>query len=518
MDGDFKGDFTRDTFYPFRHFSRVLMQQGRVQLDADWNEQADILTRYLRQLAVAIIGLHGGPEGEAGFAVSAKDASGKDADKGEFFIGVGDYYIDGILVENEDVDEDGNPPAYTYMHQPNYSQPAAIPGDNAPFHLVYMDVWEEQITYLQNALIREVALGEGRPDTATRVQIVWQVKVLSETAFSKDKTNLSGSVDQIRSAPAKNKPQVTSAQINDITQRLRKLLQPGNRGWLKARAKVDEQDANDVCITPPDSQYRGDENQLYRVEIHNGDIPRAPTQKETIATFKWSRDNGSVVFPITSKPESDGKNTTVIIGNVGRDGRLTVAQGDWVEVVDEDYTLQGLADPLLKVTKVDKTDPLNIVLTLEGVANYQVNMERYPILRRWDQRARAAKKDGEPDLFDSKTGTIKIVEGTGEEKDEIKEHWITLEDGVQVQFQAAGEAKIPPSYRPGDYWLIPARTITGDVEWPLLSVNPVQHKPLRPHGVEHHYAPLAIIDFAEGKVKDIIDLRYIFKSIAQPMS
>ena len=110
------------------------------------------------------------------------------------------------------------------------------------------------------------------------------------------------------------------------------------------------------------------------------------------------------------------------------------------------------------------------------------------------------------------------MEGTGEEKDEIKEHWITLEDGVQVQFQAAGEAKIPPSYRPGDYWLIPARTITGDVEWPLLSVNPVQHKPLRPHGVEHHYAPLAIIDFAEGKVKDIIDLRYIFKSIAQPMS
>ena len=33
------GDFSRDTFDSRNHFSGVLMQQGRVQLDADWNEQ-----------------------------------------------------------------------------------------------------------------------------------------------------------------------------------------------------------------------------------------------------------------------------------------------------------------------------------------------------------------------------------------------------------------------------------------------------------------------------------------------
>ena len=38
-----KGDFTRDTFDAAKHFSRVLMQQGQVQLDADWNEQTSIL-------------------------------------------------------------------------------------------------------------------------------------------------------------------------------------------------------------------------------------------------------------------------------------------------------------------------------------------------------------------------------------------------------------------------------------------------------------------------------------------
>ena len=38
-----RGDFTRDSFNPAKAYTRVLMQQGRVQLDADWNEQNSIL-------------------------------------------------------------------------------------------------------------------------------------------------------------------------------------------------------------------------------------------------------------------------------------------------------------------------------------------------------------------------------------------------------------------------------------------------------------------------------------------
>jgi hypothetical protein len=53
-----KGDFSRDSFDPIRHFSRVLMQQGRVQLDADWNEQQSIVLHFLRTLARDLIGPH----------------------------------------------------------------------------------------------------------------------------------------------------------------------------------------------------------------------------------------------------------------------------------------------------------------------------------------------------------------------------------------------------------------------------------------------------------------------------
>ena len=91
-----KGDFSRDTFDASKHFSRVLMQQGRVQLDADWNEQASILLHYLQTLAADLIGPHAGPANALGFEIKIKP------DDNDLTIGKGHYYVDGILCENED--------------------------------------------------------------------------------------------------------------------------------------------------------------------------------------------------------------------------------------------------------------------------------------------------------------------------------------------------------------------------------------------------------------------------------
>ena len=74
--------------------------------------------------------------------------------------------------------------------------------------------------------------------------------------------------------------------------------------------------------------------------------------------------------------------------------------------------------------------------------------------------------------------------------------WLSLEDGVQIQFQPGPPAHM---YRTGDYWLIPARTATADVDWPTEpakdgSGNPVTVPiALPPAGVQHHYAPLALV-------------------------
>jgi hypothetical protein len=214
-----------------------------------------------------------------------------------------------------------------------------------------------------------------------------------------------------------------------------------------------------------DSRYRGAENQLYRVEVHRSG--KAGTPREGGATFKWSRENGSVVFPIKTLKE-----TVATLRNLGRVRRSTLNSGDWVEIVDEQISARQSPGPLAQVEKPPDRDHLRVTLKpAAGVTlpTYEETNKWRPMLRRWDQR-------GEP----AKAGALPIT----------ADGWIDLEDGVQISFSKDGD------YRAGDYWLIPARTATGEVEWPYAVGSDPKEKRIRaalpPHGVQHHYAPLLL--------------------------
>src|SRR5581483_5320121 len=58
-----KSDFTKLSYDPTKHYSGVRMQQGRVQLDADWNEQTDIQANLFQYLAQDFIGSSAYPAG-----------------------------------------------------------------------------------------------------------------------------------------------------------------------------------------------------------------------------------------------------------------------------------------------------------------------------------------------------------------------------------------------------------------------------------------------------------------------
>ena len=64
-----KGDFSRFPFDPKKHYSAVLLQQGRVQLDSDWNAWSDVLNDRLRRETADLVGSGGGPAGNAGFQI-----------------------------------------------------------------------------------------------------------------------------------------------------------------------------------------------------------------------------------------------------------------------------------------------------------------------------------------------------------------------------------------------------------------------------------------------------------------
>ena len=67
-----KGDFSRLTFDPKKRYSGVQMQQGRVQLDADWNEQQAIFAHRLATEATDLIGPSGAPLSSPGFRIIAR--------------------------------------------------------------------------------------------------------------------------------------------------------------------------------------------------------------------------------------------------------------------------------------------------------------------------------------------------------------------------------------------------------------------------------------------------------------
>src|SRR5579859_6486628 len=87
-------DLSRSTFDRIRHYAGVLMQQGRVQLDADWNEQAAIQRHRTEAESRDVIDC-GTPKEEDGFHVTITPR-GQD-----LLIAPGRYYASGLLCELE---------------------------------------------------------------------------------------------------------------------------------------------------------------------------------------------------------------------------------------------------------------------------------------------------------------------------------------------------------------------------------------------------------------------------------
>ena len=92
------GDYSRWTFDKIRDNRSVWIQQGRVLLDADWNEQAEV-TRWHDEIRMLdTVGRAGGPADAAGFAiVDAAGAAPAGAAWADLRITPGRYYVDGVV-------------------------------------------------------------------------------------------------------------------------------------------------------------------------------------------------------------------------------------------------------------------------------------------------------------------------------------------------------------------------------------------------------------------------------------
>src|SRR4051794_5072267 len=459
-----KGDFTRFTHDPLKHYTQVLRQQGRVDLDADPNEQVQIDEHLSTTETIDVVGRTGYPRYLGGFEVT-------DAGGGELAIGFGRMYVDGILCENEAIDAPvasfpaadalvvaerdlarlsgahvievrapgqaaerrrvtATDPATrrltlaaalpaalrgaaaptvrrvrTYLDQPDLPSPDAL-SRTAP-QLVYLDVWQRHMTGLEDPEIREPALGG--PDTATRVKTVWQVRVGQAASGADCASALAALV-----APS-------DARLSTVP--------------APAGAEVDP------CYLEPDPNWRGLENRLYRVEVHDG----------AAKTFKWSRDNGAITLAIE---QFDGD--TVVLESLGRDQLKTVAVHDIVEVLDDMVDLADEAGTLARVVEIDHARR-RVKLSV-NVSQHAAH--GHPKLRRWDRSV---------DLEDSAAPTL-AIDTTAK----------TLDSGVQIRFAGT-------TFPSGDYWTFTTRAAGTNVE---------RLEDALPEGITHHRAALALITWS----------------------
>ena len=339
-----------------------------------------------------------------------------DTEKNNILIGPGRYYVNGLLCENQASLSYENQP---YLIDRDAASPISEPENEGQTVMEFsLQVWQRLQTALDDPCLRDPAIG--RADTTARLQTVWRV-VADPVAAPQPQP---GTAD-----PSPSGQGTMTASTSG----------PGSGQWPRAHRG-----------RPGTKAWR---TKLYRVEIHTGG-------DETQATFKWSRENGSVVAAITAISGS-----TVTVSSLGPDANLGFQPGQWVELTVDAFEFARTPNSPGTLYQIQSVQPIDLSVTLAIPADLAIEVDpgKNARMRRWDQSGPAATATGIP-----------LSAGS----------WIQLENGIQVKFSAEGT-----SFHSSDYWTIPARTATGQIEWPPGDSDGQPFQP--PVSVQVHSAPLA---------------------------
>ena len=420
--------------------------------------------------------------------------------KGDFLISPGRYYIDGLLCENDQL--------LLYSDQeyllPREGEGTAhlMPG----IYQVYLDVWKRHISYLEDPDIREVALGG--PDTTTRTKVEWRVMAESIKKPVEGSVDLPPNCKALQGAwPATSGGEMTVHLRDDSGEdEACRMAERGKYqgvenhlyrievhhggdplGWrgadpISAKKLTYEEEKGERISLGTNPAGAADPWQKGRlIELFLDEEPRATARiisrtfendeliltldrviptglgdeffAQPLASFKWSRENGSVAFGVEEILEDlvdRSIKTRARVSRLGRENGLTLRRGDFVEVSgDWEEVMRGEVGTLAQVKDVKEGD---LMVTLDRDITCHKG-DRHLKIRRWDQ---------------------------AEECVAVSLEKTAIEHGLAVKFGGHG-------FLTGDYWTFYAR-VGGAVE-ALDKARP-------PAGVFHHYCNLGVIQIA----------------------
>jgi Family of unknown function (DUF6519) len=495
-------DISRNIFNPWNDYLGVVMQQGRVHLDSDWNELLAEFARRIHAGTLDVVGLSGVPSTTPSafqILVTPPDSNGHP----HVTLGIGRIYVDGVLAENHGsagapqwdpalADFSGSPATPLDFTAQPYVRGATLPALGTGPYLVYLDVWQRDVSYLQDPSLVDQAIGI---DTTGRLQTVWQVKLLDVSAFA--------------GAFAGSTPDSALWTPPPVV--------PGGPLWQT----LTQGSPSLLSNAPAATGYTGQENQLYRVEIHQGGSAASSSTLPVayapgIATFKWSRENASVATAVTAIASATNSLGTaasqLTVASLGRDQVLGFNVGDWIEITDDYLELNGTppqpgVPPSMQpgeLHQIDSIDSAALTITLDSavsVSNFPLSggvtdPARHTRIRRWDQSGIIYLADGQTAWANLATlgdnGIPVPPSGTS----------LILENGITVAF----DLSTPGNFQAGDYWTFAARTADG-------SVAPLTRAP--PAGTDHHICRLAILDFTASP-PTVVDCRTVFQTLSNP--
>ncbi|MCR9143968.1 MAG: DUF2341 domain-containing protein [bacterium] len=435
-----KSDISRDTFQAPEKYTAVRLQQGRALVDADWNEQADIRAYQDRRAASDAIGASGAPAENPGLGIAAA-AGGTDLEAAP-----GRYYIEGIVRQTDQT--------IAFTAQPDLPG-YALPTEDGVY-LAYAGTREALVTALEDPELLDPALGGF--DTTARSRSLLQLGLLRD-----------GDVGDVPDCLAESAAW-TAFRDGERSE---------NRARMKARLAPN-------ATTGQAGEYAGEQNALYRVEIHRGGAGG-------VATYKWSRANAAEVLEWTGQ---NGDVLTVRSATGPRQGFF--APGDWLEVLDDSFELTGRSGGLVQIL-ADDGDSLRIKAdsyiphagggaTLD-IAEFTGELRK---LRRWSMSGDSGELQTSADATE----------------------FLAIEHGLEIAFTSETISSDNVDFRAGEAWLIPARAIPRDIEWPVQSAVDGANDFIPPMFPQTAFARLAYVQLSGGVWSVLGDCRRIFPTLA----
>jgi hypothetical protein len=260
-------DRTRISYDQDRQYRSVVAQQGRVTLESDWNESQLIVNEEIRSEALDFVGSSGTPDN--GYEIAASNPNPNVPF--DFSIKKGTLYVGGIRTalnqainysqQNEKLDWlDRDPDSF-----PAWVNPASLADANPKTEFVYLYLQEQEISAVEDSVLKEIALGG--PDTMQRTRLIQKIVRFGVQANDCETALIL----------AKKEWRKQGLVFDDLTMRLES----------QTKLKVSFQPAPippDLCEPEARGGYLGAENQLIRVKI------------SAAGKLIWGYDNASFLY------------------------------------------------------------------------------------------------------------------------------------------------------------------------------------------------------------------------------